>query len=108
MINSSLHIYVIINVEQDRDYNKYTVDLKGDLLPLYFRFLRFSKRRDRSSKSISSSSFFFSAPGISGRSLGTLGSEGKSNAGGALGSVGLPGGSLDRGCGFGLLAFCEG
>jgi len=32
MINSSLHIYVIINVEQDRDYNKYTVDLKGDLL----------------------------------------------------------------------------
>ena len=57
---------------------------------LYLRFLRFSKRLDKSSKSMSSSLLFgfTSSEGMSGKSMGTLGNCGISmEGGGAVGCI---------------------
>lgn len=70
---------------------------------IYFFFLSSSKRRDRSSKSISSSLLFPSVEfGTSGKSNGTFGKLGRSSLAGGGADAG--GGDIfDLGCGFGVL-----
>lgn len=74
----------------------------------YFFFLSSSKRRDRSSKSISSSLLFPSEFGTSGKSNGTFGKLDKSSlTDGGAEADGGGGDIFDLGCGFGVLfKFC--